>query len=135
MRNRLGMGRMSWGLAILVAAVAACSDGGGYQGKAKYPDPPAHPGALEDLVITVWDAPGGTLTFLPEGQATFKPKQPGAPDLPGSYTLENGIATVVIIGVEPIAAVWDGEKLVIQGVECTLVERAADAPLPSGSAS
>ena len=109
----------------------ACSDRGGYSGEARLPDPPSNPGSIEQLTNTVWETPTATLAFYPGGVVSFQPKGEESPKLTGSYSLNNGIVMATIMGVEPIAATWDGKKLVIQGIECTPRGRTeSQAPRP-----
>lgn len=111
----------STSIMLVLMTAASCINDGEFGGHATLPDPPDNPGSLQALLNTVWEAPGGTITFYNVGSASFRPKQPGAAELRGSFTYDNGIAYVVIIGVEPIAAVWNGETLTIQGVECRYI--------------
>lgn len=108
-------------LLIALLGAVGCSNQPSYSDSAKLPSPPSNPGTADQLQNTMWGTPTATISFYPQGVVSFEPKQNGALRLTGSYTVDNGVVMATIMGVEPIAATWDGSKLTIQGVECTHV--------------
>lgn len=81
---------------------------------------PSTAGDPAALVGTVWTNPEDQTQFAFSANGAMQMSNPAAGGVivPGNYTVENGIISVNA-GFQSIDGSWDGQKLIMNGVELT----------------
>ncbi len=103
---------------VLVLTVLFLGCGGGSPSKTWKAKQPSNPGTAEQLGGTLWSI-GGENTIAFEKDGGYKMGAGGmVMPVPGAkWSIENGVVTVTVNDRTLLTATFDGEKLVVNGVE------------------